>query len=105
MDVTRTAARHSERKTDTTHAATTVRGCFCASDDSMAKKVVKRETRKATSGNGKPGVVVKALELRRNYPSGQLPIFANNLAVQNDDSTFQLFFFEARPPLLLEEGE
>jgi hypothetical protein len=53
----------------------------------------------------KPKFTVKELKIRRHMPVDQPSVFANNLVIQHEKSTFQLLFFEVRPPVILEEGE
>ena len=44
---------------------------------------------------------VKLLRLEYDFPEGQRGIFANNLIVQHDDSSFYLSFFQVFPPVLM----
>jgi len=43
----------------------------------------------------------KLLKMEYSFPESQQGIFANNLIVQHDDSSFYLSFFQVFPPVIM----
>ena len=77
------------------------------------KKAVKKRSRPANGKAAKKKRPVKptsqevefiGVPIEREFPTGQMPLFANHFVVQNDGPEFYLMFFQTNPPLIVTDS-